>query len=83
MSPNRVRTAAEEELMEAQLDTYNQKRRGDKDTDDDADEKPARRSRQSKDAETKAGRWVAPIVLMITIVLSGIFWLIQKINNPQ
>ncbi len=81
MSNNRVRTAAEEELMEARLDTYNQKRKTGKDTAaDESEDKPARRSRRSGEAEAKAGRWVAPVILGLTVIISAIFWLLQKLK---
>jgi hypothetical protein len=83
MPPNRLRTAAEEELMEARLDNYNQKRKSSKDTEpDEAEDKPARRSRKFEGAEAKAGRWVAPVILGLTVMVSAIFWLLQKLHHP-
>jgi hypothetical protein len=47
---------------------------------DEKTDRPARKSKSAIQAELKAGRWVAPIILILTMLLSGVLWLI-KINR--
>jgi hypothetical protein len=51
------------------------------DASNDLNEKPARKPRGFAEAELKAGRWVAPIILLITMAISGILWLVKNFNH--
>jgi|GEM_PF-6315055 len=41
-------------------------------------DRPARKSKIILEAELKAGRWVAPIILLATMLISGVLWLIKN-----